>query len=182
MIRDRLRTRAEKAGLDGLLLLAPGNVGYASGWLFSIHERPMGLWLPVAADPVLFVPHLELENAMDVPGVSVRTYEEFPGLTPPVLWMIGETKAKRLGIDTLDATLLKPAQDLAQIDLTDHCLPERSIKHPEEIALTRAAASFADMVLAVPLRRRRHDRPRGHGTRPRGRLHRPRPRRHGPRA
>jgi Xaa-Pro dipeptidase len=123
-------------------------VGYASGWKFSIHERPMGLWLPVAADPVLFVPHLELENAMAVPGVSVRTYEEFPGLTPPVLWMIGETKAKKIGIDTLDATLLKPAQDLAQIDLTDHCLPERSIKHPEEIALTRAAASFADMVLA----------------------------------
>jgi Xaa-Pro aminopeptidase len=147
MIRDRLRARAQKAGLDGLLLLAPGNVGYASGWKFSIHERPMGLWLPVGGDPTLFVPHLELENALDVPGVTVRTYEEFPGLLPPVLWMIGQTRAKRLGIDTLDAQLLAPANDLAQIDLTDHVLPERSVKHPEELALVRAAAGFADMVL-----------------------------------
>ena len=147
MIRDRLRARAAQAGLDGLLLLAPGNVGYASGWKFSIHERPMGLWLPVGADPVLFVPHLELENAMDVPGVAVRTYEEFPGEVPPVLWMIGQTGAKRLGLDSLDAALLAPARDLAQIDLTDHVLPERSVKHPQELALVRAAAGFADMVL-----------------------------------
>lgn len=147
MIRDRLRARAQRAGLDGLLLLAPGNVGYASGWKFSIHERPMGLWLPVGQEPILYVPHLELENALDVPGVTVRTYEEFPGLTPPVLWMLAQTGAKRIGIDTLDASLLGAAQDLAQIDLTDHVLPERSIKHPEELALVRAAAGFADMVL-----------------------------------
>ncbi len=147
MIRDRLRARAAAAGLDGLLLLAPGNVGYASGWKFSIHERPMGLWLPVGQDPILYVPQLELENALDVPGVTVRTYEEFPGLTPPVLWMIGQTGAKRIGIDTLDATLLAPARDLAMIDLTDHVLPERSVKHPQELALVRAAAGFADMVL-----------------------------------
>ena len=147
MIRDQLRGRAQAAGLDGLLLLAPGNVGYASGWKFSIHERPMGLLLPVGAEPTLFVPHLELENAMDVLGVKVRTYDEFPGLIAPVLWMIGETRAKRLGVDALDARLLAPAQDLAQIDLTDHALPERSVKHPEELALVRAAAGFADMVL-----------------------------------
>lgn len=147
MIRDRLRARAQRAGLDGLLLLAPGNVGYASGWKFSIHERPMGLWLPVGQDPILYVPHLELENALDVPGVTVRTYEEFPGLTPPVLWMIAQTGAKRIGIDTLDATLLAPARDIARIDLTDHVLPERSVKHPQELALVRAAAGFADMVL-----------------------------------
>jgi Xaa-Pro dipeptidase len=147
MVRDRLRTRAGRAGLDGLLLLAPGNVGYASGWMFSIHERPMGLWLPVGGEAVLFVPHLELENALDVPGVTVRTYEEFPGLVPPVLWMIGQTRARRIGVDTLEARLLAPAQDLAQVALADHVLPERSVKHPEELALVRAAAGFADLVL-----------------------------------
>jgi Xaa-Pro aminopeptidase len=147
MVRDRLRGRAEAAGLDGLLLLAPGNVGYASGWKFSIHERPMGLWLPVGGEPVLFVPHLELENALDVPGVQVATYEEFPGLVPPVLWMLSETGAKRIGVDTLEAGLLAAAREIAEIDLTDHVLPERSVKHPEELALVRAAAGFADMVL-----------------------------------
>jgi Xaa-Pro dipeptidase len=148
MLRDRLRARAEKAGLDGLLLLAPGNVGYASGWKFSIHERPMGLWIPVAGEATLFVPHLELENALDVPGVQVVTYEEFPGIIPPALWMIAETRARRLGIDALDARYLRRADTLlSHLDLTDHCLPERSIKHPEELVLIRAAAGFADLVL-----------------------------------
>ena len=49
MVRDRLRGRAQAAGLDGLLLLAPGNLAYATGWIFSLNERPMALWLPVAA-------------------------------------------------------------------------------------------------------------------------------------
>jgi Xaa-Pro dipeptidase len=40
MVRDRLRARAEGAGLDGLLLLAPGNLAYATGWMFSVNERP----------------------------------------------------------------------------------------------------------------------------------------------
>ena len=96
MLRDRLRARAAAAGLDGLLLLEPGNVAYASGWLFSVNERPMGLWVPVAGEAMLFVPHLELENALGVAGVQVSTYEEFPGLVPPALWMIAETGARRL--------------------------------------------------------------------------------------
>ena len=148
MLRDRLRARAAAAGLDGLLLLAPGNVAYASGWLFSVNERPMGLWLPVDGDATLFVPHLELENALDVPGVAVSTYPEYPGEVPPAVWMIGQTGARRIGVDALEARHLAAAQGLVQtLDLTDHCLPERSIKHPPELALIREAARFADMVL-----------------------------------
>jgi Xaa-Pro aminopeptidase len=75
-VRDRLRARAESAGLEGMLLLSPGNVAYATGWHFSVNERPMGLWLPVAGEPVLMVPHLELENAEAVPGVKLATYPE----------------------------------------------------------------------------------------------------------
>lgn len=148
MLRDRLRARAVAAGLDGLLLLAPGNVAYASGWLFSVNERPMGLWVPVDGEATLFVPHLELENALGVAGVQVSTYEEFPGLVPPALWMIAQTGARRLAVDALDARYLAAAQGMvAAIDLTDHCLPERSIKHAPELALIREAARFADMVL-----------------------------------
>ena len=73
LVRDRLRARAAAAGLDGLLVLAPGNVTYATGWHFSVNERPMGLWLPVEGDARLLVPQLELENALDVPGVGVAT-------------------------------------------------------------------------------------------------------------
>ena len=148
MVRDRLRARAEGAGLEGLLLLATGNAAYATGWHFSINERPMGLWLPVDGEPVLMVPHLELENAEAVPGVRVATYPEYPGLVPPVLWMVRETRASRLGVDDLDARLLACVQDeVARLDLSDLCLAERVVKHPEELALIREAARYADMVL-----------------------------------
>jgi Xaa-Pro dipeptidase len=148
MVRDRLRARAEGAGLDGLLLLAPGNLAYATGWMFSVNERPMGLWLPVEGEPVLMVPHLELENAEAVPGVRVATYPEYPGEVPPVLWMARETVAERLGIDELDARLLaQVADEVTRLDLFDHCLPERVIKHPPELALIRESARYADMVL-----------------------------------
>ena len=147
-VRDRLRARADAAGLDGLLLLAPGNVAYATGWHFSVNERPMGLWLPVSGQARVLVPHLELENALDVPGVDVATYDEFPGNVPPVLWMVGATGARALGIDALDARLLDDARScLRRLDLGDHVLAERAVKHPEELALVRAAARFADLVL-----------------------------------
>lgn len=147
-VRDRLRARATAAGLDGLLVLAPGNLTYTTGWHFSVNERPMGLWLPIDGEPRLFVPHLELENALDVPGVVVTTYDEFPGETPPVLWMLGETRASRLAVDALEARLLDDARHrVTRLDLVDHVRPERAVKHAEELALVREAARFADLVL-----------------------------------
>jgi Xaa-Pro aminopeptidase len=63
--------------------------------------------------------------------------------------MVAQTGARRLAIDSLDARYLAAAQQaLDHLDLTDHCLPERSVKHAEELALIREAATFADMVLA----------------------------------
>jgi Xaa-Pro aminopeptidase len=146
-VRDRLRVRAEAARVDGLLLLAPGNVRYATGWHFSVNERPVGLWLPISGDPLLLVPLLELENALEVPGVEVRTYEEYPGERPPVLWMLEEVDGS-VAIDTLDARLLAAAETVVdRVDLTDHVLSERAIKTGEELALIREAARFADLVL-----------------------------------
>lgn len=146
--RRRLRHRAEDAGLDGLLLLGAGNVTYATGWHFSVNERPIGLWLPVDGDAVLLVPLLEQEYAAAVPGVRVRTYEEFPGERPPVVWMIEETGARRLAVDVLDAGLLDDARArLDHLALADHARPERAVKQPAELELVREAARFADLVL-----------------------------------
>ncbi|MDH4064860.1 MAG: M24 family metallopeptidase, partial [Acidobacteriota bacterium] len=147
-VRDRLRVRAVAAELDGLLILAPGNLTYSTGWHFSINERPMGLWLPVSDDARLLVPHLELDNALEVPGVAVSIYDEFPGQMPPVLWMIGQTGARRLGIDALEARLLDAVRNrVDRLDLIDHVRPERIVKHPDELALIREAARFADLAL-----------------------------------
>ena len=147
-VRGRLRERAEAARVDGLLLLQPGNVTYATGWHFSVNERPVGLWLPVDGEPVLLVPLLELEAAEEVPGVDVRHYGEFPGVRPPVLWMMDEVGGRRIAVDDLSAALLPEAEaSMDRLDVVDLVAPERAVKQAEELELIREAARFADRVL-----------------------------------
>ena len=78
--------------------ICSGNVRYATGWHFSVNERPVGLWLPVEGAALLLVPFLELENALSAPGVEVRTYEEFPGERPAELWMVDEAVLRRFAL------------------------------------------------------------------------------------
>lgn len=146
--RDRLRARTQAAGLDGLLLLRAPNLAYATGLFLSANERPMGVWLPVEDDPILMLPGLERENAEGTGLTDLRFYEEFPGETPAVLWMLDQIGRKSIAIDALDAALLDAARGkLHRLDLTDHAMLARTIKEPEEIALTIEAASFADLFL-----------------------------------
>ena len=58
-IQDRLRHRLEAEGHDGLLMLATGNVVYATGFFHSANERPIAVYVPVEGKPVLFVPLLK---------------------------------------------------------------------------------------------------------------------------
>ncbi|SMY06107.1 M24 family metallopeptidase [Flavimaricola marinus] len=146
--RDRLRARAEAAGLDGLLLLRASNLAYATGLFLSANERPMGVWLPVDGDPILLLPGLERENAEGTTIIDARFYDEFPGEVPPVLWMLDQIGPCAMAIDALDAALLDAARDrLTRLDLVDHAMLARAIKEPEEIALTVEAAHFADLFL-----------------------------------
>ncbi len=146
--REAIAARANARGLDGVLLLSAANVGYATGFHFSVNERPIGLYIPVAGKPVLFIPLLELENASVIEGVRLAVYTEYPGLVHPVVWMAAESGAGRLAIDTLDARVLSGLQAvLEEVVLEDLAAPSRFVKTPHELALTREAARFADMVL-----------------------------------
>jgi Xaa-Pro dipeptidase len=146
--REAIIARAEARGLDGVLLLSPANVGYACGFHFSVNERPIGLYLPVRGTPTLFIPLLELENAADVEGVRLAIYNEYPGLVHPVVWMAAESGASRIAIDTVEARILSDLKSvLGDVVLDDLAAPSRFIKTDHELALTREASRFADMVL-----------------------------------
>lgn len=131
--------------LDGLLLLNTHNVVYASGFVHSPSERPLGLYIPAGGDPALFVPLLEQENAADTWVRDIRIYFEYPGEEHPVLWMLRECGARRIGIDDLSLDLLRQAGD--QVVLTPLVEQMRWVKQPEEIALIERAASYADFCL-----------------------------------
>ncbi len=147
-LQARLRASLERAGHDGLLMLSTGNVVYATGFFHSANERPVGAWLPVVGDPVLFVPLLEKENAEAGWIADVRTYDEFPGVVHPVLWMIEACGARRLAVDTLPVRLLDAARErVPQLVVTDMVERQRFVKEPEELALARVAAAYADLCL-----------------------------------
>jgi Xaa-Pro aminopeptidase len=147
-VRESLRRTAMARGLDGVLLLSPANVFYACGFNFSVNERPIGLYVPVEGDAKLFVPLLELENAEPVQGVTLGIYEEFPGLVHPVVWMVCQSKATRIAIDTLDARQVAPLNTLVdELVLEDLAAPLRFVKNAAELELTRVAALYADLSL-----------------------------------
>jgi Xaa-Pro dipeptidase len=151
-VQARLRAALEKAGHDGLLMLSTGNVVYSTGFFHSANERPIGAYLPVVGDPVLFVPLLEKENAEAGWIADVRTYDEFPGVVHPVLWMIEACGVRRLAVDTIPVRLLDAARErVPHLAVTDMVERQRFVKEPEELALARTAAAYADLCLAAIL-------------------------------
>ena len=131
-IQDRLRHRLQAEGHDGLLMLATGNVVYATGFFHSANERPIAVYVPVEGKPVLFVPLLEKENAEASWISDVRTYEEFPGVVHPVLWMIQASGARRLAVDTIPVRLLEAAKDSVEhLAITDLVEQQSYVKDPE---------------------------------------------------
>ena len=140
------------ADLEGLLLLDMHNVVYASGFFHSPSERPIGFYIPANGAPTLFVPLLEQENAASTWVADIRTYFEYPGELHPILWMVQETKVKRLGIDSLSVDLFVRVQQTAVEPIVSPIVEQmRYAKEAAEIALLKRAAGYADYCLEVVL-------------------------------
>jgi Xaa-Pro dipeptidase len=153
----RLRAAMVDEELDGLLLLDLHSVVWLTGFVHAPSERPVAVYVPVDGDPTLFVPLLEREHAESSWVTRVSCYEEFPGVVPPVVWMLQRIRSRhpgahRVGVDALDATLLEPARAAAPgLALSGAAARVRHVKEPEELALIRAAARYADRCLEAIL-------------------------------
>lgn len=154
--RRRLQAATEASGLDALLLLEMPSVVWATGFHHSPNERPVGAFVPVEGDPILFVPLLEREHAEEIPGMRVETYLEFPGEVPAAAWMVDRIAAmghRRVGIDALDVSLWSGVtQRIQHAQITHVAHRVRAIKDDAEMALVRAAARYADACLDAILR------------------------------
>lgn len=147
-ILNRLREKTEAADAEGFLALDSHNLIYATGFFHRTNERPMAVYVPVDGDPILLVPHLEKENVESHWIADVRTYPEYPGILHPVLWMLKEAGARRIAVDTLEARLFREASaHVETLALSDALTELRFVKHPEELALVRIAAGYADACL-----------------------------------
>jgi Xaa-Pro dipeptidase len=144
----QIQEQMAKEGLDGILLLDPYNIFYATGFFHQSTERPLGCFIPQNGAPVFYVPLLEQEMALETWVTDVKTYFDFPGVVHPLVWMMKEIKAKRLGIDQLkirDYRLVTAVRPEAVI--TDLVYTMRLVKDIEEIEILDKAGVYADYMV-----------------------------------
>lgn len=154
-LRDRLLAALADApeAPDGVLLLDHANVVWASGFDHSPSERPVGLYLTFDADPVLYVPRLEIDHARGVEAVEVEAYEEFPGHRHPIRWMFDRIadrspRSRRYVVDALEMRVHAALRDDGRdVRPTETVAAVRAVKDPAELDLIRSAASYADLCL-----------------------------------
>ena len=139
--------------LDGLLLLNPNNIMWATGFFHIPSERPIGCYFLIDGDPVFFVPFLEKEHAEGNELGVVRHYWEYPGEIPAEVWMVQEISAARLAVDTASHRTFLRMQEIAPaLRLDSGVTMMRYLKSEEELALIEKAAGYADFALSVARR------------------------------
>jgi len=149
--------------LAGLFLLNHHQIYYLAGFFHYPTERPVALFVPQAGEPTLFVPKLEesfVHEGAWAPDVQV--YFEFPGVVHPLDWMMQKLSArgfasKRIGLEgsvsvSTRARLMNALPNATWVEASDVIGTMRLVKAPEEIALMRKAAFYADWMLSEGVR------------------------------
>ncbi|MFC2105588.1 M24 family metallopeptidase [Candidatus Bipolaricaulota bacterium] len=147
--RNSLIEKLQLSAMEGMLVLDPFNVNYLSGFYHIPSERPIGIYIPVNGESVLFVPRLEKEHAQHDWTGELRVYPEYPGKVNPLLWMCKQIAADKLAVDNISGmcfqTILS-AKPAAQ--LSGHVGDLRLIKDSEEMKFVTQAARYADFSVA----------------------------------
>src|SRR5437870_5689646 len=144
----------ERRGLDGLLCLHYAEIYYLVGFFHYPTERPVGLFIAQAQDPILFIPRLEQDYVHEGAWApDVETYFEYPGLVHPLDWIGQRLRERglasaRLGwAESLSAgTRSRLATALPHVEwheAGDIVAGLRLAKEPEEVALMRRAGAYA---------------------------------------
>lgn len=142
---SQMQERLAGQGLDGLLILNPANIWYASGFFHVPTERPIGVFIPQSGQPIIFIPKLEEDAVQECWIKDVRVYFEYPGRTHPVAWMCKQLETRRLGIDNVSHNTFLVAQgEVEEIQPSDIVSQMRLTKDPEEVELLEIAGKFAD--------------------------------------
>lgn len=141
-----IREQVLASGAKGILLLNMPDVVYASGFVHSPSERPIGLFVPASGEPVLLIPLLEQENAAETWIKDIRVYFEFPGTETVLDWMVAQCDVNPLLVESNGSAWWRP--EVAFATPTNILNRLRWVKQPEELACIRLAAHYADLCLS----------------------------------
>jgi Xaa-Pro aminopeptidase len=149
--------------LAGLVTFQYAEIYYLAGFFHYPTERPVALFIPRRGDPVLFIPRLELDYVREGGWApEVESYFEYPGSTHPVDWICERLKTRgwdtaalgwedSLSVGTRER-LGRALPHVSWIPAGDIVSRLRLTKEPEEIALMRRAAQYADWMLEEGVR------------------------------
>src|SRR5690625_2276460 len=62
---DQLLNKMKDQNMDSMFITSPGNFYYVSNHLTDPHERLIGIYISQSRDPLLIVPALEKEDAIN---------------------------------------------------------------------------------------------------------------------
>ncbi|PRO64234.1 M24 family metallopeptidase [Alkalicoccus urumqiensis] len=143
-----LQTAVNEYGLEALLVQTRSNVFYASGFDADPHERLIGVVIPAHGVPSVICPAMEKNQIHHVfPEAGIFTYED--GDDPWALTAKACGSIKKLGLESSISwgrltALTDALPDTAFTEADELILSLRQRKTPEELAVLREAAAFAD--------------------------------------
>ncbi len=165
--RSAMTEMMAKNGLDALLFTTPDFFQFATNFNLDVQpwERPVAAVVPRAADPFVLLNELSshhwrmaserrqlwvedagfYEEHVSTSNAN-RRVSEWPSILADTLRAHG-LAAGRIGVDGKTGLLDKVAGQLPELSIEPHAAALRSLrwcKHPEELALMRAAAELSD--------------------------------------
>ncbi|WP_343079230.1 Xaa-Pro peptidase family protein [Ostreiculturibacter nitratireducens] len=163
----RLQRKMDEDGLDALLLTAPADVFYVTGFLTRFWESPARPWfivVPAQGDPVAVIPSIGADLMRRTWMRDIRTWSA-PDPRDDGVSLLSDTLCGtvptegRIGVPMgLETHVRMPMADYLQVsariaprrfvDATDTVQRVREIKTEAEIAKIRTACSIADRAYA----------------------------------
>jgi Xaa-Pro dipeptidase len=144
----------EEARLDALLVAAPANVAYLSGFHANPHERLIALVVPGDGAPRLVCPSLEEEAARAAVGEGVELHvwrdEDGPAdaLARALAGAGGRIGIEKRYLSVANAELAAASAPAARFEACDDVLARlRAVKSEDEVDAIRRAAAIADRVV-----------------------------------
>lgn len=155
---DQAQILMSAEGLDAMILPAGTSLRYFTGVSWGLSERLLGAVVPQAGQPVFVAPAFEEQKLQQLllKGAEVRLWEEHESPYEVVAGLLGEWRAKRVGLEEsmpygFARGLAAAAPKVEWTDAAPVVSGCRVIKGPTEIALVRYA-----MELTLGIHRRVH--------------------------
>ncbi|MFM1650761.1 M24 family metallopeptidase [Brevibacillus sp. B_LB10_24] len=155
----QLQAELQKRGLAGMLLLKPTNIYYLIGFFHIPTERPIGVFVPAAGEPIAYVPELEVDHIKENWINRVEVYFDYPGETYPVLWICQKLQNEGISRQPLG---FEGSIPWAYKQMIDQALPDvnwvpagdilsdmRLVKEKEELELLRLCGTYSDYMVSA---------------------------------